>query len=1123
MSNTSCNESAIRQSTISSRVPINGGTIISPTLIQYEDCKKYIGALAPYSGKPITDDGVIAELRVKTQQNFDKTLVSAIRNFVTKNPNASEDQICREFEKAKANAPKFIQNADTLVTKALRNGARIGIQRQDGIYWSALAQVLSDARQDTDYIKYLENQKKPIPVSTEVYAGKYQQNPDLVLTLAEIQNVKNSFDRINNSIQSTLREIRQLYAQNRVLPVESEELDRTGYPTGKTKTILIEVPRGINLANVQKLPPDQRNAVLERIRTESKPLRTPFDPEILASSGITSADLENYKEIMDRFNILSADPTLLGTFYTTEESSVKLGLSRPTTETIARINRISNGTATETDLDVINNGGFSSEIKSLAKLFPQGTFERTFAPPTFGDGLSTVIGWVNKPTTYIVTSEFAVENTAKAIHNRLNNPLLRARNINEFNNTPAVRRWGIASPATPVGNIRPDRIGPRTFDLLDKHVINVTNDQLHKITHTGHKISHALPWIGIVHYGLGVNVGGPFGLTITDESLVMNTFNTTKYLIAGDFDKASKYAGKSAKYGSLVAIETLSLMGAISGGTTIALAAGVYFAYEAYEYNKKKKDARDRRAIAREGNFSESLAEYGFYVRDESLIGAVSEQDDDPKNNISIQRRELSEGTPRLKKVTTYVEERNSRGRVKRREVTGTVPVVQINIIDNSTSVILNKDGEQKNSKEARESAERCECCGPCDENGVLLDVSTNSGGLSRRCLEVFNRYGQLAISRGIIATDPVEAGINYLCNFFGNACFTLDTKVMTPNGEKNINEFSKGDSVIAFDEDENLIESFVTDIFVHKNESVYSYSFSNGVSIKSTPNHPFYTKNGFLEIGNLNIGDSVIDSNGDEIVLISIENVGQHIVYNIEVDTHHTYIANGIRVHNKFDPAAAAEALSNRPPDSQPIHEPGNNWPTPPSNENWEGYPARWNVQFICKQRITNPFLPEPTGKGDWTCQLILGRTFMPAINEGPFGTNTSGYEGSDLFNEAGIPIPPTQNSSKLEYQSPPYTYVSQPSNPYFFIKSSNIDTYLKSFPYYLTDSEVQLVKGGDLGEIKSYFDTTGKDPNDRNGLKSYHLILISQRYTEEIEKEERNINERRMYLDCITSIMGQ
>lgn len=1120
MSNTSCNESAIRQSTISSRVPITGGTMISPTLIQYENCKKYIGALQPYglAYKPspvlpsAQNDDVIAKLREKTKQNFDKTLVTAIRDFFTKNPNATEDQICKEFEKAKANAPKFIFNPNAEVSKALMRGARIADQRQDGIYWSALAQVLSDSRRGTDYIRYISNIDKAVPSGGEVYGNKWSANPELDLLLSEIKDVKVSFDKVNGSVQNTLEEIRSLYAQNRVLPVESEELDHKGNPTGRQKTVLLEVPSGINLKNVQDLPLDQRNAVLERIRSESKPLRTPFDPEILRSSGITNLDLKNYNEVMGRFNTVAADPNLLSTFYTTEESSIKLGLSKPTTETIARINRISTGTLTTNDLDLINNGGFSSQIKALGK--------ESFPTDTPAGLLSKVPGYFNKPTTYIFGAEKAIEGIGHVVGESMAKEMLSANTLLGFNNSAAVTT-GLVKPIPPSPGIGLTTTGQPVRDLLRTTATEqIDEGVVIAAKHTGEHYAHALPWIGAVHYGLGISVDRD-GLKITDESLIANSFNMTKYLIAGDFDKASKYAGKAAKYGSLANIEILAALGVISGPFSVLLAVGVYFTYEAAEVNKKKKDAQDRRAAARQVNLVESLFEYGVVVRYESLLASISTANDNPKDNLYIQRT----GTGSLQRITTTIVEYPFGRRVEdktQRKVTMYVPVIPINIIDNSTSVIINKDGEQKNSKEIQESKERCECCGPC-ENGVLVNVTTDPGSLSTRCLEVFNKYGQMAILRGVVAPSAVEAGINYLCNFFGNACFTSDTKVMTPNGEKNINEFSKGDSVIAFDEDGNLIESFVTDIFVHKNESVYSYDFDNGISIKSTPNHPFYTKSGFLEIGNLNIGDSVIDSNGDEIALISVENIGQHIVYNIEVDAHHTYIANGIRVHNKFDPGAAAEAISNRPPESQPIHEPGDNWATPPSNEKWDSSPGRWNVQFICKRRITNPLLPEQTGKGDWTCQLILGRTFMPAINEGPFGTNTSGYESSDLFNEAGIPIPPTQNSSKLEYQSPPYTYVSQPSNPYFFIKSSNIDTYLKSFPYYLTDSEVQIVKSGDLDEIKSYFDTTGKDPNDRNGLKSYHLTLISQRYTEEMEKEERNINERRMYLDCITSITGQ
>ena len=640
-------------------------------------------------------------------------------------------------------------------------------------------------------------------------------------------------------------------------------------------------------------------------------------------------------------------------------------------------------------------------------------------------------------------------------------------------------------------------------------------------------------------------------------------------MAAGNYDKAEKYAGKAAKYGALTGIETLTLLGLVSGPVAIGLAVGVYFIYEASETNKKAKDEQDKRTLANVVGNVPSLAVYSISISNNELISAVSKADDNPKNDVSVQRN----GKPSLEKITTTVR-RDTYPIPRERIITGNVVVIRDQLTSDplkglgGTTVIAGETDKAIREKQRRDA--KCRCCGPCNAGSILLNIETKFGG-SQECLELFRGYGIMAKLNGSvpITMSDQDAGVMALCNDAGG-CFTPDTKVMIPNGEKNINEFLIGDSVVAFDATGNLVESVVTDVFIHKNQSVYSYLFSNGVSVKSTPNHPFNTKNGFLEIGNLNIGDSVIDSNGDDITLISVENIGQHTVYNIEVDIHHTYIANKIRVHNKFNPAAAEKARRNRPPEEQPIHYTGDNWPTPPSNENWDSGVGRSNIETICRGAISNK-----GGTGTWTereatdirpgkywtCKNVGFRTFVPMIddspfgNDSPFGTNTSGYAGADASNPYGVDGNPLEEVEDLAervrrlekniritspnqvpeappFTAPPYTYVCSPSNPYFSIVTT-IDSYLKSFPYYLTDPEIKLVKSGDLKEIISYFnekETTRRQVDGKivvtegtMGYMGYDLALISQKYIAEIEKDERNMNERTEYLDCITSLMGQ
>lgn len=134
--------------------------------------------------------------------------------------------------------------------------------------------------------------------------------------------------------------------------------------------------------------------------------------------------------------------------------------------------------------------------------------------------------------------------------------------------------------------------------------------------------------------------------------------------------------------------------------------------------------------------------------------------------------------------------------------------------------------------------------------------------------------------------------------------CFYGDTEILTPFGTKLIRDLQVGDSVICFDSDFNMCESSVTTTFVTDKENhqpIYRYKLMNGVELKITKTHPVLVdKQIYVEIGTLSVGDFLIDQNGHKIQISEIEFFGNDIVYNIETNVYHNYIANGICVHNK-------------------------------------------------------------------------------------------------------------------------------------------------------------------------------------------------------------------------------
>jgi hypothetical protein len=191
-------------------------------------------------------------------------------------------------------------------------------------------------------------------------------------------------------------------------------------------------------------------------------------------------------------------------------------------------------------------------------------------------------------------------------------------------------------------------------------------------------------------------------------------------------------------------------------------------------------------------------------------------------------------------------------------------------------------------------------------EDYILTDVSI-SPSLSGPKLDtgLFEKECQIKRpERGDKPTRPDrDTGRDPYTGPGSRTCFPSYVKVLTPNGYVEISKMNVGDGITAFDENGSIVESVVTHKFIHDSEEisdVFEYKLSNGNKLHITDNHPVLVPSGeFLQIGWLSMGDSIIGENGEEIQLLSKEFVEKTVVYNLEVEKYHTYIAEGIRVHN--------------------------------------------------------------------------------------------------------------------------------------------------------------------------------------------------------------------------------
>ncbi|MBD3311555.1 MAG: hypothetical protein GF349_03600 [Candidatus Magasanikbacteria bacterium] len=133
-----------------------------------------------------------------------------------------------------------------------------------------------------------------------------------------------------------------------------------------------------------------------------------------------------------------------------------------------------------------------------------------------------------------------------------------------------------------------------------------------------------------------------------------------------------------------------------------------------------------------------------------------------------------------------------------------------------------------------------------------------------------------------------------------GAGCFLSGTKITMADGSlKNIEDIVPGDEILTYDSPatRKLTKAKVVETFQHV---VPGYIIIND-SIEVTPEHRFYINDGWQMIGEAKVGDFMLDADGNYILIENIEKVKKTVeVFNFHVADYHTYIANGIYVHNE-------------------------------------------------------------------------------------------------------------------------------------------------------------------------------------------------------------------------------
>lgn len=126
--------------------------------------------------------------------------------------------------------------------------------------------------------------------------------------------------------------------------------------------------------------------------------------------------------------------------------------------------------------------------------------------------------------------------------------------------------------------------------------------------------------------------------------------------------------------------------------------------------------------------------------------------------------------------------------------------------------------------------------------------------------------------------------------------CFTADSKISTPNGDKFISEIKIGDEVFSLDAQNKKVVGKVTEVRPIADEKIYKVEFSNGKIWFTTATQYFYCGNDDYACAIDSQGKFAITEDGTTADVVKVEDTGEiKKVYDFIVDGLNIFFVEGI------------------------------------------------------------------------------------------------------------------------------------------------------------------------------------------------------------------------------------
>jgi len=134
-----------------------------------------------------------------------------------------------------------------------------------------------------------------------------------------------------------------------------------------------------------------------------------------------------------------------------------------------------------------------------------------------------------------------------------------------------------------------------------------------------------------------------------------------------------------------------------------------------------------------------------------------------------------------------------------------------------------------------------------------------------------------------------------------GDRCFCDGCCEKKQKNEKNIEDIVVGDRLMTYNESTRTMESDeVMEVSSMMADEIVTVTFSDGVVMKATPNHPFYhLPKKWIQAGDLVTGDFIVSYSKVKLIDSVEREKKLEKVYDVSMKNNHNFFAEGVLVHN--------------------------------------------------------------------------------------------------------------------------------------------------------------------------------------------------------------------------------